>query len=766
MIMMFDEIKALEEIEVILEDRNEVEKLILKIKEKISNNENITPEQIKLYISLNNKNEIIRILKVNNFENFLILNKKFPDISYKLIIEFDLLGELKKIKNDTFEYRFIISTFEKVDISEVYNLSKKVSNKTEYFIFFCDRYGIPANTIEIIRNYKNKGDSIDEQNLINIIEINRSRNNLKFIDETLSYTGLFKNKNKIYKYLPTLISTTIETNFTKKIYDILNKYCVQGDQVYSDMLYHIKLKKDKILPIDLYNIYKNQTEDLEGFMDRILSDKDPVLFNKLIDSLNLIGNNDAAHKMCLNRLKYWPNSVAVIRPLVRAFGKYTKLALALNLQRKFNEKYHIIGDDMIEAHAGAKLGDWHKYESEFNKYYKYIEFLGGNRPKFAMGEMFFIDAAPNISFDKKLSIYKIIAEAKVVRKKIKYTGRKNIGLFSGDLRRHAMYPFLQLTIQALNEVNCNLHIFSTSPTSLNDDYTKEIETKYKIININPYNNKDLDYIRSMQLDLAIDMSQHTEFNSINYFKSGIATRQITSFWAGGFSTGMTEFEYIILDKYSFEHVKEGDLIEKPVYVQNALMVGPTHMSKVDLKKLPDKITLGIFCRPNRLNMHVFELAAKISNLYNYNIIYDHYQCEQSDVKQFIYSKFISAGIKPENIIIKSSPLASIISEVHAVIDSFPACSPTTTRDLIHMGVPVFTIQNSDPYSRFSASFLHGLGLDYLIYKGVDELLNDMNEVLNIRSRFLNEKITEKFKNAETSIIKNLSQEMNFLINYI
>jgi predicted O-linked N-acetylglucosamine transferase (SPINDLY family) len=133
------------------------------------------------------------------------------------------------------------------------------------------------------------------------------------------------------------------------------------------------------------------------------------------------------------------------------------------------------------------------------------------------------------------------------------------------------------------------------------------------------------------------------------------------------------------------------------------------------------------------------------------------------VCEYILAQFLIYGIKKENIQIKSDSLAIIKNQVHVVIDSFPAGSPTATRDLIHMGVPVLSLQGTTPYSRFSASFLHGLNLDFLIFNSEDELFKACKDLITIRDKFLKIKVKDRFAESNLALKNNLIEFVGNLI---
>jgi predicted O-linked N-acetylglucosamine transferase (SPINDLY family) len=753
-----------------LEEMREDDDLILRIKKEINeiiSKGEMSHDEILLFIKINKKEDVINNLKDNNYKNLIKLNDKYPQEAYNLIIDLDLREDILLLNDDkSYEIKFLKEIISENGKTEnAYKLIKKVKFKVEYYITFCDRFGVPANCIELIRDCAKNKIELSEDNLIRILKINKARNNIKFIEEFLSYKSIFKNKNNLIKLLPEINSQLIDCDYEEIISKIIKDNFDENDLIFKEAIYYNFLKKEKIEPIKIYEIFKNDGELIENFINRILTDKNPRIFEKLIMSFETNANIEAAHKFCIDRLKIIPNSQIVIEPLIRMFGKHNQLALALNLHKKAYSRFYRAGATLQEAKLASKIGEWGKYQLEFNKYYKYLNIIGGNRPAFAMAEMFFIDAAPNIEFEKKINLYKLISESKYIRKKINKNKNEKlkIGLFSGDLRIHAMYPFIDLLIEAIKQTDTEIHIFNSAPKNTNDSKTTEIFSNNKnYYNINAFNTGDLYKIRDIKLDVAIDLSQHTTFNTLNYFKVGIAPKQITASWASGFSTGMKEFDDIILDDFSFKFITSKDIVENPIRIRNSQIVNATQSKLKNIKIIKNDITIGIFCRPNRLNENIFLMASKIAKLYGYKFIYDHYQVAQEDVKKFLYQKFFNYGMPKENIIIKSNPLLEVIDEVDVAMDSFPANSPTTTRDLILNGIPVIVLNGKDPYSRFSGSFLDGLDLSYLMANNEEEFLLKFENIKALISKFHNHDFINNFKSSKAIAIEDLKNYINSL----
>ena len=301
----------------------------------------------------------------------------------------------------------------------------------------------------------------------------------------------------------------------------------------------------------------------------------------------------------------------------------------------------------------------------------------------------------------------------------KKNNRTKIGFFSGDFMNHAVGHQVISLIKHLSK-DPNFLIFGYYNELTEDKLTLEFKKYFfKWTNLYTVENDITDLIRSDELDIAIDLSGHTQGNLLNIFSNRIAKIQIT--WCGYLnSTGINNMDYILGDKFVFY---EGD---KNLYTEKQLKLANcwSHLEINDQIKVNELlpviqnkfITFGCFNNLKKLNNKLILAWSQIllsvtdSKLYikNKNFI-------NEDYTNYLKKIFEKHGVESNRLVFerdsKRSELLNSYNKVDIALDTYPYNGGTTTLEAYSMCVPVLTLVGETFISRCGYSINSNLGLN-------------------------------------------------------
>ena len=331
--------------------------------------------------------------------------------------------------------------------------------------------------------------------------------------------------------------------------------------------------------------------------------------------------------------------------------------------------------------------------------------------------------------------------------------KAKIGFLSGDFRDHSVNFFLKDVIEKIDKKK--FHVIGLSNLELKRHhevitkfYQKKFDDWYDIID---YNDEELlEFVRSLNLDILIDLNGFTFGNRLNIFAARSAKKQIG--WCGyNNSLGIKNMDYLIADKNLIKKDEEKYYKEKIIYmpkIWNA-MSKPENLPKInDLPfKKNDIFKFGSFNSFKKISDDVIKVWSKIINNSNCELylknsggynkeIYDNllkrFENENADLKKIIFLKKS-----------KSNEFMKDYYKIDLALDTFPYTGVTTSFQSYLMGVPVLTLRGFNMNSRCGESINTNLGLNDFIADNLDEYyeksisLQDKNKLSNLRSSLRN-----------------------------
>ncbi len=348
---------------------------------------------------------------------------------------------------------------------------------------------------------------------------------------------------------------------------------------------------------------------------------------------------------------------------------------------------------------------------------------------------------------EKYSKFPTYVDNKSLNKKVK------IGFLSGDFRDHSVNFFLKDVLKKIDKKK--FYIVGLSNLELKRHHaiiTKFYQNQFhEWHDIIDYSDERLiKFIRSLNLDILVDLNGFTFGNRLNIFAAKSAKKQIS--WCGyNNSLGIKNMDYLIADKNLIKEEEEKYYKEKIIYMPKVWNAMSKPENLPETNELPfmksDIFRFGSFNSFKKISDDVIRVWSKIINnskceLYlknseGYNKeIYDNllkkFENENADLKKIIFLKKS-----------KSSEFMKDYYKIDLALDTFPYNGVTTSFQSYLMGVPVLTLKGFNMNSRCGESININLGLNDFIADNFDEyykksiFLQNKNKLSKLRSTLRN-----------------------------
>jgi predicted O-linked N-acetylglucosamine transferase (SPINDLY family) len=341
----------------------------------------------------------------------------------------------------------------------------------------------------------------------------------------------------------------------------------------------------------------------------------------------------------------------------------------------------------------------------------------------------------------------------------KYTKKKtglNIGFVSGDLNNHVVFFFLKVVLNAIDK---RFNIFMYSNNSKNDEITEYLKNRKDITFRNVYesgkfngSSKAYNMITGDKIDILMDISGNTTGNRLDIFALKPAPIQMT--WMGySNTTGITNIDYIITDKYASPEDSKQIFSEKKIYMPRCFVCFYDQIFRNDgnaLVEVPerkcdeDKFVFGILNKIEKCNAEVFDAIGQILDKTQNSIIYLKYKDNNLLFKEK-YKDFFEK-YKEKIVPIKFTETfydyMNLYNKIDCMLDTFPYSGTTTTGDSLIMSTPVITYAIKDRFaSNVTRSILLNLNHPELVSYSKEEYINKAVEMTKDYDKIINYKMT-------------------------
>jgi predicted O-linked N-acetylglucosamine transferase (SPINDLY family) len=263
--------------------------------------------------------------------------------------------------------------------------------------------------------------------------------------------------------------------------------------------------------------------------------------------------------------------------------------------------------------------------------------------------------------------------------------------------------------------NCSLYVYKLGTAS--DEVTEEFKKlSDKWTEVDEMSNTELAReIFADGIDILIDLQGHTNGGlRLHVFASKPAPLQI-SFLGYPFSTGLSCFDYRIVDKITDTQLQS---VEVRQFIDPCfLCYMPRNKDLHPIRPHAGQFTFGSFARIEKINDLMVDTWTKIINACpDSRLILKSKNFVDETVRYLYIGKFAKAGLDVSRI--DFVPFAETLrghldkyNEIDCLLDPYPYNGTTIICEALVMGVPVVTMCGETHPSRVGASLLNAAGID-------------------------------------------------------
>jgi protein O-GlcNAc transferase len=305
------------------------------------------------------------------------------------------------------------------------------------------------------------------------------------------------------------------------------------------------------------------------------------------------------------------------------------------------------------------------------------------------------------------------------------TRRLRIGYVSGDFRHHSLAFFFEPILAHHDHSKYEIFCFYAHPVE--DAATarfKKLATHW--VACSAMSDDELaSTIRSLSIDVLIDLSGHTAHNRLLTFARKPAPIQMT--WLGYQSTtGLRAIDYRITDEAldptgTSEHLHSERLLRLPASgTFMGLPGGPAVNELPALRGRP--FTFGCLNNPSKITDEVIALWARIlGEVASARLLIGN---ATPALVERVTSMLGKHGVGGDRLLFRPkmslTEYLALHGEVDVALDTFPYNGGTTSFHSLWMGVPVIALQGQTSLSNVGVTLMRGVGLGEFCAATTDE----------------------------------------------
>lgn len=494
------------------------------------------------------------------------------------------------------------------------------------------------------------------------------------------------------------------------------------------------------------------------------------------ESKRLILNNYNGISCIYRSIKQWPESLYYLLKAQEIDGsdpdiqnqlgvvytemRRTDLAEVAYTNAIKNYKRSFISTDptFFLAELYLNLGHMHSYNGDNDKsienYNKSLQVC----PNFALP---FQNKIMNLSYlfdqlEDKSYIYnqhKLVNRLYKVDKNLNFnfdksffdTEKINIGIISGDFVDHPVSFFISTFLKLFDTSRFTITCYSECVIN-----TKIYNSQLKFKTIKHYSaSAASQMIYNDNIHILFDLAGHTAFNRLDIFANKPSPIQIT-YIGYPYSTGLDKMDYRITD-----NICDGDFsVSQEFYTERLLALdncflcydpdvkGEGKVHPLKPRERDGWINIGCFNRINKITDSVIGYFNDILlHFQKTRFIFKTKALINNSIKQKFINKFdksVRSRIIVLDCTLSHDDHLLTYNQVDFAIDTFPYSGTTTTCEALYMGVPVFSLYDSQYYfhaQNVSCSILRNSDLDFYVVDTKEDLFEKIKVLSGRDSNF-------------------------------
>ena len=478
----------------------------------------------------------------------------------------------------------------------------------------------------------------------------------------------------------------------------------------------------------------------------VFFDKSLTLDPKHIDSIFykansffLLNKPNDARVLYLQILELDPNhskalcNLAIIyRGLNRLEESLISFKKALELEPDLD---FLLGDYL---HTKMRLCDWSDFDSDLQKCIDGIESAKAVIYPFPLLSL---TDSPELEL-KCAQIYSqkhfqnIVAQP-FLKPKIQPNGKIKVAYLSPDFRDHAVSQLIVEVLELHDKQHFEIYGFYFGPSTNDDMHHRIASTFNEFHSVAHLSDQAIcDLIRSKEIDIAVDLAGHTQYNRAGILARRCAPIQINYLGYPG-TMGASFIDYIIADSMvipedTYQYYSE-KIINMPfTYQANSSRPALTEqsISRKDYGIDEDAFVFCCFNNSYKYNPHVFLSWLEILKSVKNGVLWllSDNEISKENLKNFATQH----GAKAEQLIFASRlhyrEHLLRYSFADLFLDTYPYGAHTTASESLKFGLPVLTCIGKSFSSGVAASLLYPLGLVNLITSNRSDYINKAIEL--------------------------------------
>ena len=492
-------------------------------------------------------------------------------------------------------------------------------------------------------------------------------------------------------------------------------------------LFELAVNKDKapvIVTINLSDIYQKRKEykKSELLLHRLLRDhkNDPNVIVKLADYYAKIGSTFTA-------MEYQSKLLKVTN------GQDGTLGLVKSYQ------------DLAQQETAEKLLlSQQKDDPEALRYYLY-------------NSHYVSDINSETLLERYNKVGMSIAE-KYSYRKISWVSRYNkclkVGLFSSDFYEHPTANFLSGFIKLADYDDVELYLISN--TKNKDGVTEHLSKKFdqRWVDVSALSTEaSVNLLRSLNLDIAVDLNGHTGNHRMDIFAQRIANKQIATLGLMC-TTGLPFFDFLMLPENFKKDVPDGSIVEKFIPLKSPV----PFRTGITLNTLPanfstEKLVMICCSRLVRHSERLWHVWGRIQQRTGATLVINCRDMRSKKVREVTLERLLSCGLEEKLVELKfTSPIFKAYDEADITLDTFPANSGTTLCESVVCGKPFVTMNSVCFIGAIGEAILHRIDERSLVTTTEEDYIDRAVSLLAdtaYRENFFDRREQFKLKLSET-----------------
>ena len=357
-----------------------------------------------------------------------------------------------------------------------------------------------------------------------------------------------------------------------------------------------------------------------------------------------------------------------------------------------------------------------------------------------------------------------------------------VAFLSSDFKKHSISFFLEDLFLKFDKEKIEVFAISTLDEAKQDIMTETIKNLTdQWYNVSDKSDTEIvGLIKSLNIDILIDLNGFTRGNKINVIKNRCAPIQIS--WLGyNNSTGIKNIDYLIADKNLIKKNEESLYSEKILFlpkIWNAL-AKPKDLPQINLlsKMSSTPFSYGSFNNFSKISEDVIDIWSKILRSTNSQIYLKNPRNNTPSLtKENIIEKFLSRNVSKNKILFLDHQQnrhdhLELYNKIDLALDTFPFPGVTTSCEAVLMAVPVLTMKGYNFNSRCGESININLKMEDFIAENKNDYVNKaifwqhnlqtLEKIKkNLREKALSSPVfdTESFAKNFTNIIREVYLE--------